>query len=295
MDEKTLAWWQRKEIQGARALVLSSLSFSLMTVCVKKLGGRIPVSEIVLVRSLVSIALTGTAMLHGRVNPFGSNRRLLLLRGICGSIALLCFFEAITALPLASATVLQYTYPTFTAGAAWLLLGERLRRRIGIAVVLGWIGVVLVIQPEWLGVGPDGLAVQPVMAALGGALFTALAYVCVRHLSAKEHPLLIILYFPLVSIPLTLPMVMQNGVWPLGLDWVWLLGVGVLTQLGQIWVTKGLSYLPAAKATSLNYVQVLFAASWGWIWFNESITAFTCMGAALVLGASFISLSSRRA
>ena len=295
MDEQTLAWWQRKEIQGAKALVLSSLSFSLMTVCVKKLGGRIPVSEIVLVRSLVSIALTGTAMLHGRVNPFGSNLPLLLLRGICGSIALLCFFEAITALPLASATVLQYTYPTFTAGAAWLLLGERLRRRIGIAVVLGWIGVVLVIQPEWLGVGPDGLAVQPVMAALGGALFTALAYVCVRHLSAKEHPLLIILYFPLVSIPLTLPMVMQNGVWPLGLDWVWLLGVGVLTQLGQIWVTKGLSYLPAAKATSLNYVQVLFAASWGWIWFNESITAFTCMGASFVLGASFISLTCLRA
>jgi len=263
-------------------------------VCVKQLGGRIPVSEIVLVRSVVSIALTGTAMALGGINPLGSNRRLLLLRGICGSIALLCFFEAITSLPLASATVLQYTYPTFTAGAAWLLLGERLRRRIGIAVVLGWIGVVMVIQPEWLGAGQIGLATQPVMAALGGALFTALAYVCVRRLSTNEHPLVIILYFPLVSIPLTLPMVNQNGVWPVGLDWLWLLGVGVLTQLGQIWVTKGLSCLPAARATSLNYVQVLFAASWGWIWFNESITAFTCMGAALVLSASFISLSSRQ-
>jgi len=295
MDEQTLAWWQRQDIQGARALVLSSLAFSLMTVCVKQLGGRIPVSEIVLVRSVVSIALTGTAMALGGINPLGSNRRLLLLRGICGSIALLCFFEAITSLPLASATVLQYTYPTFTAGAAWLLLGERLRRRIGIAVVLGWIGVVLVIQPEWLGAGQIGLAIQPVMAALGGALFTALAYVCVRRLSTKEHPLVIILYFPLVSIPLTLPMVIQDGVLPSGLDWFWLLGVGVLTQLGQIWVTKGLSCLPAARATSLNYVQVLFAASWGWIWFNETITAFTCFGAALVLGASFISLSSRQA
>ena len=294
MDEQTLAWWQRQDMQGARALVLSSLAFSLMTVCVKQLGGRIPVSEIVLVRSVVSIALTGTAMALGGINPLGSNRRLLLLRGICGSIALLCFFEAITSLPLASATVLQYTYPTFTAGAAWLLLGERLRRRIGIAVVLGWIGVVMVIQPEWLGAGQIGLATQPVMAALGGALFTALAYVCVRRLSTNEHPLVIILYFPLVSIPLTLPMVIQNGVWPVGLDWLWLLGVGVLTQLGQIWVTKGLSCLPAARATSLNYVQVLFAASWGWIWFNESITAFTCMGATLVLSASFISLSSRQ-
>merc|ERR1711995_195002 len=59
-----------------------------MTVCVKQLGGRIPVSEIVLVRSVVSIALTGTAMAHGGVSPLGNNRRLLLLRGICGSVAL---------------------------------------------------------------------------------------------------------------------------------------------------------------------------------------------------------------
>merc|ERR1712185_417109 len=110
-----------------------------MTVCVKQLGGRIPVSEIVLVRSVVSIALTGTAMALGGINPLGNNRRLLLLRGICGSFALLCFFEAITALPLASATVLQYTYPTFTAAAAWLLLGERLRRRNGLVQAkTGW-------------------------------------------------------------------------------------------------------------------------------------------------------------
>ena len=155
MDEQTSTWWQRQDMQGARALVLSSLAFSLMTVCVKQLGGRIPVSEIVLVRSVVSIALTGTAMALGGVSPLGNNRRLLLLRGICGSVALLCFFEAITALPLASATVLQYTYPTFTAAAAWLLLGERLRRRIGLAVLLGWIGVVFVIQPEWLGAGQN--------------------------------------------------------------------------------------------------------------------------------------------
>ena len=125
--------------------------------------------------------------------------------------------------------MLQYTYPTFTAGAAWLLLGERLRRRIGIAVVLGWVGVVLVIQPEWLGAAQERLAVQPVMAALGGALFTALAYVCVRPIR-KEHPLLIILYFPLVSIPLTL-MAMQNGV-----AWGWIgsgCSDGVLTQLDR--------------------------------------------------------------
>ena len=294
MAEQCQAWWQRTEMQGARSLVLSSLAFSLMTVCVKQLGGRLPVSEIVLVRSLVSIGLTGLAMRISRVSPLGQNRRLLLVRGLCGSVALLCFFQAIAQLPLASATVLQYTYPTFTAIAAWLLLGETLRRRIALAVVVGWIGVICVIQPPWIGAGLTGLALMPSLVAVAGALFTALAYVSVRRLSRTEHPLVIILYFPMVSIPLTLPAVLQQGVWPTGMDWLWLLGVGVLTQLGQIWVTQGLSRLPAARATSLNYVQVVFAATWGWIWFEEGVTALSLLGAVLVLAASCISLSARR-
>ena len=294
MAEQCQAWWQRTEMQGARSLVLSSLAFSLMTVCVKQLGGRLPVSEIVLVRSLVSIGLTGLAMRISRVSPLGQNRRLLLVRGLCGSVALLCFFQAIAQLPLASATVLQYTYPTFTAIAAWLLLGETLRRRIALAVVVGWIGVICVIQPPWIGAGLTGLALMPALVAVAGALFTALAYVSVRRLSRTEHPLVIILYFPMVSIPLTLPAVLQQGVWPTGMDWLWLLGVGVLTQLGQIWVTQGLSRLPAARATSLNYVQVVFAATWGWIWFEEGVTALSLLGAVLVLAASCISLSARR-
>ena len=118
LKAKAKEWWASFLV--CKPLFLSSLAFSLMTVCVKQLGGRLPVSEIVLVRSLVSIGLTGLAMRISGVSPLGQNRRLLLIRGLCGSIALLCFFEAITNIPLASATVLQYTYPTFTAAAAWM-------------------------------------------------------------------------------------------------------------------------------------------------------------------------------
>ena len=294
MGEAAQGWWHRNDVQGARALVLSSLAFSLMTVCVKQLGGRIPVTEIVLARSVISIMLTGVGLRMAGVNPLGNKRGLLLARGLAGSLALLCFFEAVTSLPLASATVLQYTYPTFTAGAAWILLAEPLRRRIGLAVAVGWIGVVLVIQPQWIGHGMATLALIPVLLGLAGALCTALAYVCVRKLSVTEHPLVIILYFPLVSIPISLPGVIQQGVMPSGMDWLWLLGVGVLTQLGQIWVTRGLSCLPAARATSLNYVQVVFAATWGWIWFHETVNVLTLAGAALVLMASCISISAKR-
>ena len=274
--------------------VLSSLAFSLMTVCVKQLNGRLPVSEIVLCRALISIGLTGVGLWMARVSHWGHRRGLLITRGLLGSAALLCFFEAIDRLPLASATVLQYTYPTFTAVAALLLLGEQLRRRIVIAVLLGWIGITLVVQPEWLSGTDSSLPLMAVLAGVAGALFTALAYVSVRRLSVSEHPLVIILYFPMISVPMTLPWVIQQGVWPLGWEWIWLMGVGVFTQLGQIWVTQALRCLPAARATSINYVQVVFAATWGWIWFAEAIDIWQVGGAAMVLTATMISLSARR-
>ena len=236
--------------QGVRCLILSSLAFSLMTVCVKQLDGRLPVPEIVLSRALISVGLTGLGLNRAGVSPWGQHTGWLLARGICGSLALLCFFEAITTLPLASATVLQYTYPTFTAVAAAIVLREQLRRSIAVAILLGWIGITLVAQPDWLNAGLEKLPTTAVLIALGGAFFTALAYVCVRHLSSREHPLVIILYFPVLSIPLTLPMVIRNGVLPMGGEWLWLLGIGVLTQLGQIWVTRGLCLMPAAQATS---------------------------------------------
>ena len=116
-----------------------------MTVCVKQLGGRLPVAEVVLCRALISVVLTSVGLKLANVSPWGERRGLLLLRGLCGSLALLCFFEAITVLPLASATVLQYTYPTFAL--ATLFLGEQLRRSIVLAVLLGWAGIMLVAQP----------------------------------------------------------------------------------------------------------------------------------------------------
>ncbi|MGC6483345.1 MAG: DMT family transporter [Synechococcus sp.] len=279
-------------------LILCALAFSLMTGCVKHLGGEIPAAEIVLVRSLISIAITVVMLKRAGVSPWGHQRERLVLRGLLGTAALLCFFEALARLPLATATLLQYTYPTLTALCAWLMLGEPIRRRIGLAVLLGWLGVMLVVQPTWLG-GPTAAATSELTApaiALGiaGALLTALAYVSVRQLSAREHPLVIVFYFPLISVPATLPFLWGKALWPSPEQWLWLVGVGLMTQLGQIWLTEGLATLPAARATSINYVQVVFASLWGVVWFAEPISAAVVLGATCVLGATLISLSARQ-
>lgn len=284
-------------------MLLSALSFSLMTVCVKGLQGRIPLAEVVLARAVVSVVLTWWMLRRARVDPWGRRRGLLLLRGLIGSAGLFCVYAAVMRLPLAAATVLQYLHPTFSALLAWLLLGERLGRRLLLAIAVGWLGVLVMARPTALPVslppalslgdplaGGSPLALDGVAIAVIGALLSALAYVTVRALARSEHPLVIVLYFPLVAIPLSLPPTLLDPVLPTPGELLWLAGVGLFTQIGQIALTHGLARLPAARATALSYIQVAFAALWGWWLFGETLDGWTSLGAGLIFAATLLSL-----
>lgn len=270
-------------------MLLSAFSFSVMAVCVKQLGGRIPVAEVVFARSLVSLGISWWLIKRMGLNPWGKKRRMLVLRGIVGTLALFCVYAALAELPLAAATVFQYLYPTFTTALAWGILGEITGKRIFAAMALGWLGVFMVAQPF----AASPLPALPTAIAITGALLTSIAYVTVRSLAEHENPMVIVFYFPLVSLPMSLPLVLVNPVLPSGSDWTWLIGVGIFTQLGQIWLTQGLTQLPAARATAISYAQVVFAATWGVLFFGEILNTSTIIGAILVLGATILSLKMR--
>ena len=138
-----------------------------------------------------------------------------------------------------------------------------------------------------------GLPQAAVLLAVAGALLTALAYVSVRALGRSEHPLVVIFYFPLVGLVLTLPLVAANPIVPTGPELVALVGVGLFTQLGQLGLTKGLMGLPAARATALSYVQVPLASLWGLWFFHDRPSPDSLLAALLVLAATVISLRSR--
>lgn len=271
-------------------LLASALGFSLMAVCVKKVGSRLPVAEVVLARAVVSLILSWWLVRRAGVAPWGQRRGLLMARGVLGSLALLCVYLALTRLPLATATLLQYLYPTFTALLAWPLLGERIGLAQVLAMPLGWLGVLLVARSAAVSAATQGQAnLEGVGAAIAGALLTALAYVSVRGLGRSEHPLVIVLYFALMAVPLSLPLVLLDPVLPTARECLWLLGVGLFTQVGQIGLTQGLTRMPAARATAIGYTQVGFAALWGWWWFAEPMDGWTAAGAVLILAAAALS------
>lgn len=281
---------------GIRYMIAGAFFFSLMSLAVKLAGQRMPSQQIVLVRGALNVAFTYAMLRSAGVYLWGSRPRVLVLRGLLGFAALSCFYYGLIHLPLADATVLQYTNPVWTGLLAAWLLGERMKPVEGALVVASLAGVVLIARPAML-FGTDAPSLDPVAVAVAliGAVFSAAAYVTVRQLGRTEHPLVIVFYFTLVTVPASLPGVVIAGpVLPQGIEWLALLGVGLTAQAGQVYLTRGLQIEPAGRATAVGYLQIVFAGVWGAAFFAEYPDGWAVAGALLVL-VSTLSLARRRA
>lgn len=275
--------------RGLLLMALGALFFSLMGLMVKLVGDRIPAQEIVLVRALLNLAFTLYLIRRAGLAVWGNNQPLLLTRGVFGYIALSCFFFAIPRLPLADGMILINTYPLFTALIAIPILHERIGRAEGIALLAGLIGVTLISRPVWLfGANTSNLALLPVGVTLLGAMCAATAYVVVRKLRTTEHPLVVVLYFPLIAAPASFPLVMASGVWPTATEWLLLLGIGITSQLGQIFITAGLHAERAGRASAVTYLQFVFALIWGWLVFAEFPDVWRLLGSAIIISGALM-------
>ncbi len=274
---------------GVRHMVAAAFFFSLMSLLVKLAGRRLPSSEIVFARSLFSLVISYAMVRQARLSPWGRRKGLLLLRGLAGFGGLTCFFYAVTRLPLADVTVIHFTNPVFTALFAAIFLRERLgsRELLGLAASLA--GVVVVTRPSFLfGSAASGLDLFAAGVALLGAALAAVAYTTVRKLGETEHPLVVVFFFPLVATPASVPLMADGALWPTPLEWMILAGVGVVTQIAQIHLTKGLHAERAGRAMSLSYIQIVFAAFWGMAVFGERPDLWTVVGGVLVVAGTMI-------
>ena len=274
-------------------LILASFFFSLMTVCVKKIDNRIPIYELVLFRSIFSLIITSLIISKREINPWGENKPLLILRGIFGTIALLCIFYAIRNMPLNISTLIQYTYPIFISIFAGILINEKITKSIIFAAISGWFGILIILNPNQLSNINIELNFLTIFIAFLGAIFTSFAYITVKKLSFTEDIFVIIKYFPLISIITLSPIVLFNWVTPNVNDLIWIIGIGVFTQAGQTFLTIGLKNLPASEAATINYLQVFFGSLWGIILFREIININFLVGSLLVLLGIIISTSKK--
>ena len=267
-----------------RFMLLSALSFALMTACVKLVSTHnIPVFEIVAARGLVSLIISYIDIKRKKIPVWGNNKILLISRGVVGTLALLCVYYAVTTLPLVEATLLQYLYPVFTAILAFLFLKERIQRSTLICILLCLLGLFAMVKPNLSVTSDVVLPWFSVFIALLGALGSATAYVIVKRLSKCEDSSVIIFYFPLIALPLSIILLGDNFVMPDTEALILLLFVGIFTQMGQVGLTKAMQTEVAAKVSAFSYVQIVFSTILGVIIFNEIPSFWTLIGGMLII------------
>lgn len=281
-------------------MLISALGFALMAACVKEVSGLgIPVLEIVAVRSIVSGIISYVDIKRKKIPLFGHNKALLIARGTVGSFALILVYYTITTLPLAEATLLQYLHPVFTAMLALFLLKETIQRSTMACIVISLLGLFIIIQPNlaqsniqigsvvrypWLSIGTGVL----------GAFGSAVAYIIVKKLTKTDDSSVIIFYFPLVALPVSMILLGSDFVVPSLAATGLLILVGIFTQVGQEGLTKALNCADANKATAYAYVQVLFSVFIGWAYFSEVPMATTIMGGGLIMVGALINVFWKR-
>ncbi|MFC2125848.1 DMT family transporter [Bacteroidota bacterium] len=269
--------------RGVFHMILAVFFFSLMNVAVKLIP-HIPAVEIVFFRSIVSVVLSLAFLKSQGINIWGNNKKYLILRGVSGAIALIMYFTLIQSIPLASAVTILFLQPILTNIIGIFIVKEKVHPMQWLFYLISFSGI-LIIQ------GFD-TRVDPIYLLIGvvASVFSGFAYNFIRKLKSSEHPVVIIFYFPLITMPITGMLSTLNWVAPSGWDWLILLLVGILTQIAQYFMTKSYQAEEINKVVGLRYLSIVFALFFGWFMFNENYDWVAYLGMGVAVFGVFLNL-----
>ncbi len=282
-------------MSAVRLTIAASLMFAAMGVCIKFASQHHGSGEIVFYRGVV-----GALMIAALGRWRGESMRTGLgwqhaQRSVVGVVALILWFQAIAALPLATAVTLNYTSTLWLAvilvGAALRAPSRRVDRRSLWAVTIGFIGIVLVLRPTI----ESHLVWYGVLGLISG-LLAAIGYQQVATLSrAGEPETRIVFYFSLGSVAGGAAMVAIEGwrapAWP-GLGWM--LAVGALSTVAQLMLTRAYASGATLLTASLQYAGIAFSFLFGVLLFDDAITVLAVVGVLLIVGAGILATHIRR-
>jgi drug/metabolite transporter (DMT)-like permease len=277
------------ETRGAqrRAILMilgAAGTFGMAAAMVKALQGAIPLAEVVLCRNLFAIpALLPLLLRHGwgalrTQYPWGHVSRIAFgLAGMFGS------FYGYVHLPMATVTALNFTMPLFLTLLSVPLLGERVGPRRLSAVMAGFGGVLLMVQP-WDGRAGDAL--HATFAVLGAALAWALAMISIRKLGEKgESGISIVLWFAIGSALVSGALALPVWVWPTPFQWAMLIGTGLVSALAQVLMTEAYRRGEPTLIAPFEYSGILWTSLLGALIWGELPDGWDFLGIAVLVGA----------
>ena len=276
--------YKDQPVASALCVLAASLTFALLGAVVKVVSLSLTTEMVVFFRNFCSLFFVLPWIWYSR--PPGGVRTssfpLHLVRSMAGLGGMYCFFYVIARLQLSESFLLMSTAPLFIPLIAYLWIHEPVEPKVRGAIVIGFIGIILILKPGM------GVFQPKAFIGLGAGLLGALAMVSIRRMSSSEPTIRIVFYFTVFGTLISaMPLV---WLWqsPRMEIWWLLVLMGLLAAVGQFLLTKGYSLAPVAKVGPFSYSNVVFAMLLGWIFWGESLDPLTWVGAFLVCIAGII-------
>jgi drug/metabolite transporter (DMT)-like permease len=204
----------------------------------------------------------------------------LMLMSVWHVLGMICYFLAIAYLPLAEVTALAFSKPLFATIGAAVVLHEIVRARRWSAVVLGFVGVLIVLQPGAQAISPYAALV--LLSAVVGAVATLL----IKRLTASEAVATIVWYQALFATVLALPLCLLHWRIPDAAGWLLLIAIGILGTLSWLTQTRAYFLIDASAVVPFEFLRLPLAALVAFLWFAEVPSVWTWLGGALIFGAT---------
>jgi len=259
-------------------LMTSALLFSIMGVCIRFASETVDNPTVVFFRNAVGLFIF-IPMLFKQGLSFIKTDKLWMhtWRSVVGLAAMYGFFYAIAHLKLSNAMVFSYSSPIFIPLIAYFFLKEKISLGMIIAAVVGLIGVLLVAKPD------QGMFNALSVIGLGACFLSAMAFVTVRALTSTEPPERIVFYFCIFGTLISsIPMFWHWRAFTLK-ELALLITAGLLANISQLFMSYAYSLAPAGQIGPMNYIAIVFAGIWGFIFWHEIPDMFSILGISIIL------------
>ena len=273
-------------IRAVAWMIGTLLSFSLMAVCARELSGEIATPQTLLFRSVIGLVCISIVLLASRESVKIQTNKLGIhtLRNIFHFAGQYGWFLGIGFLPLAEVFALEFTVPIWTLIVASITLGEKITARKVASITLGILGVVVILQP--------GIAIISAASfiVLVSAMCYAISHTATKSLSSSESAVSILFYMCLIQLPIGLFLSISSWVWPTGLQWVWLLIVGLTGLSAHYCMANAMRYEEASTVVTLDFLRLPLIALIGVLLYSEQLEFALLIGGLLMLAGNIVSL-----
>lgn len=263
-------------------MIASSGFFGLMAITIRYASHELHPFEIAFFRNLFGLLFALPLLLRAGPGLLKTSKLpLYFVRCGIGIVSMLCGFWAIANLPLAQAVSLSYSTPLFVTIGAVLVLHEVVRLRRWSAVIIGFIGVLVIVRP-----GSDDFTAGS-LVAVAAAVMSASVAISIKFLSRTEPPDAIVLFTTLLWVPMSLPFALLVWEWPSPAGWAWVMLAGFFGTAGHMCWTRAFKLGDASALTPLSFVQLPIVAALAWLLFDEAMTKWTAIGAGIIFASNF--------